>query len=329
MTVLQTLITRGEAADTFGAPGHVEAKETQTATLFFLGDHVYKLKKPVHLGPVDLTSRAARLAACEAEVRLNRRLASDVYLGVADIRDDRGRLCDHMVVMRRLPAQSRLSALIRQGEPVDEQLQALAHQLTGFHERCATGREISQAGSREHLEALWMTAIARVVPYRGLLGEPEILDEIGRLALGYLAAHGPLLTDRMRTGWIREGHGDLDADKVYLLPDGPRVLACVEYDQRMRVGDVLGDVALLAVDLERLGAAAAATRFLAWYREFSDGTYPPSLQDVYVAHHALRQAAAAGDRHGHGDPDAAGEARLLADAALAHLRRAQVSESAA
>jgi aminoglycoside phosphotransferase family enzyme len=132
----------------------------------------------------------------------------------------------------------------------------------------------------------------------------------------------------MRTGRIRDGHGDLAADKVYLLPDGPRVLDCAAYDQRVRVGDVLGDVASLAMDLERLGTAAAAERFLGWHREFSEDTCPLSFQDVYVAHHALRQAAAAGDRHGHGEPGAAGEARLLADLALTHLHRAQLSESA-
>jgi aminoglycoside phosphotransferase family enzyme len=133
MTVLQTLITRGDAAHTFGPPDHLETVETDTAMLFFLGDHVYKLKRPVHGRSVDFTTRENRLAACEAEVRLNRRLAPDICLGVADIRDDRGELRDHMVVMRRLPARCRLSTLIRQGESVDEPLRALARQLADFH----------------------------------------------------------------------------------------------------------------------------------------------------------------------------------------------------
>ena len=81
-----------------------ELAETHSAVVFFVGDRAYKLKKPINLGFLDFRSRAAREAVCHREVELNRRLAPDVYLGVADITGPDGNLCDHMVVMRRLPA---------------------------------------------------------------------------------------------------------------------------------------------------------------------------------------------------------------------------------
>jgi aminoglycoside phosphotransferase family enzyme len=324
MTVVPTLITRGDAAHTFGPPERLETVETDTAMLFFLGDLVYKLKKPVRFGSVDFTTREARLAACEAEVRLNRRLAPDIYLGVADIRDDHGQLRDHMVVMRRLPARQRLSTLIRQHDSIDEPIQELARQLANFHERCDTRPEIARAGGQANLEARWLATLERVTPYRDVVLQPAVLDEIRSLALDYLAGRGPLLADRARAGRIRDGHGDLNADDIYFLPDGPRVLDSVDYDQQPRVSDVLGDVASLAMDLERLGAPEAAARFLTCYREFSGETYPPSLQHLYIAYRALERAEAACIRHDQGDPDAAEEAGRLTNIALAHLRRVRV-----
>src|SRR3712207_1155281 len=90
--------------------------ETHSAAVFFFGDRAYKVKKPVALGFLDFRDRAARLAVCRREVDLNRRLAPDVYLGVADVTGPDGAPCDHMVVMRRLPADRRLANLVRSGQ---------------------------------------------------------------------------------------------------------------------------------------------------------------------------------------------------------------------
>jgi aminoglycoside phosphotransferase family enzyme len=89
--------------------------ETHSAVVFFVFERGYKLKKPVALGFLDFTEPRVRAAACRREVELNRRFAPDVYLGVAGICDPDGRVCDHLVVMRRLPASRRLSTLVRAG----------------------------------------------------------------------------------------------------------------------------------------------------------------------------------------------------------------------
>lgn len=100
--------------------------ETHSAVVFFVGERAYKLKKPVALGFLDFTEPRVRAAACRREVELNRRFAPDVYLGVAGIRDPGGRVCDHLVVMRRLPASRRLSTLVRAGAPVEGPLRQVA-----------------------------------------------------------------------------------------------------------------------------------------------------------------------------------------------------------
>ncbi|KPM53865.1 hypothetical protein ACG83_23190 [Frankia sp. R43] len=298
--------------------------ETHTSILFLTEDRVYKVRKPVDLGFVSFRSRQARQAACENEVRLNRRLAPDVYLGVADIRDEAGRMRDHMVVMRRLPAARCLAELVRGGADVTGEVRAIARALAAFHERCETSPEISRAGGVAELEALWLEAMDGVAPFRGSILDAPVVDEIGRLALRYLIGRVPLLVERQRAGRVRDGHGDLLAEDIYCLDDGPRVLDCINFDHRLRVGDVLADVAFLAMDLERLGAPDAARTFLDAYREFSGETHPASLEHLYIAYRAFVRTRIACIRHHQGEPGAADEARRLAAIALRHLRQARV-----
>ncbi|WP_018505391.1 bifunctional aminoglycoside phosphotransferase/ATP-binding protein [Parafrankia discariae] len=296
-----------------------ETVQTPTAVVFLTEDRAYKLRRAANHGFVDFRPREARLTACEDEVRLNRRLAPDVYLGVADIRDDTGALRDHMVVMRRLPADRRLSALVP-GD-VSTELRALARRIAAFHAGCETTPEITRTGGLCALEALWLEAMDGLTPFRGRILDAGTVDEIGRLALRYLTGRGPLLARRQAAGRIRDGHGDLLADDIYCLDDGPRVLNCVSVDPALRAGDVLGAAAGLALDLERLGDATAARTFLDAYREFSGETGPASLEHLHIAYRAVVRARTACVRDHQGDPAGADEARRLTDIALSHLRR--------
>jgi hypothetical protein len=123
-----------------------------------------------------------------------------------------------------------------------------------------------------------------------------VWNKIGSLALRFVDGRGPLFADRAAGGHIVDGHGDLIAEDVFCLPDGPRVLDCLEFDDRLRFVDVLDDVAFLAMDLEHLCAGAAAEAFLAWYREFSAAPVVRSLQHHYVAYRAFVRAKVAGIR---------------------------------
>src|SRR5690349_1672070 len=125
--------------------------ETHAAIVFFVGDRAYKLKKPVDLGFLDFRRRSDREAVCHREVELNRRMAPDVYLGVADVRGPDGEVCDHLVVMRRMPATRRLSTLIRSGTPVAQEVRQIARMLAAFHVTAQRGPRISAQGTRDAL----------------------------------------------------------------------------------------------------------------------------------------------------------------------------------
>ena len=320
----------GARAGPPGVTGPARVVETHSSVLFFVDDLVCKLKKPVNLGFLDFRTSASRRAACDAEVTLNRRLAPDVYLGVADISGPDGEMWDSLVVMRRMPDDRRLSAMVsepstpRRGGPLEAALRALSRQLAAFHARCETSEEIAAAGDPEVLRRLWQDTVGVMRRFCGQVLPAPTVELMERLALGYLEGREPLLRRRQQLGLIRDGHGDLLADDVFILDDGPRVLDCLEFDPALRHGDVLNDVGFLAMDLERLGASTAARFFLDSYGEFSGEHHPRSLEDLYIAYRAAVRSKVACLRWEQGDRDAAPLARRFAELSVRHLRRGRV-----
>ncbi|NUW39472.1 bifunctional aminoglycoside phosphotransferase/ATP-binding protein [Nonomuraea rhodomycinica] len=302
-----------------------QVRETHASAVIFLGDHVVKVKKPVNLGFLDFTTREARLAVCRNEVELNRRLAPDVYEGVADVLGPDGKPCEHLVVMRRLPEERRLATMVRAGEPVDAHVRQIARTLASMHGRARHGPQIDAQGARPALRSRWAESFEQVRALRDAALDRGTLDEIERLALRFLDGRDRLFDSRIAGRRVVDGHGDLLADDIFCLDDGPRILDCLEFDERLRFVDGLDDAAFLAMDLERLGAPRLAELFLHWYAEFSGDPSPPSLWHHYVAYRAFVRAKVACLRHWQGDPDAGWQARDLAGLALRHLEAGAVT----
>ncbi len=293
--------------------------ETHSAVVVFVGDRAYKVKKPVDLGFLDFRDLAARAAACRREVELNRRLAPDVYLGVADVVGPDGEVCDHLVVMRRMPADRRLSTLVTVGADVDDGLWHLAHLVAAFHETAERSEATARAASRDALATRWADNTAGLLEHGpGVVGLDEVL-EVDALAARYLAGRGPLFERRIAAGRAVDGHGDLLADDIFLLEDGPRVLDCIEFDDHLRFGDALADVAFLAMDLERLGRPDLADRFLRAYGEHAGDAWPATLAHHHIAYRAQVRAKVAAIRAVQGKRDAVTEARSLLRLARRHL----------
>ncbi|MFF9373170.1 AAA family ATPase [Streptomyces griseoluteus] len=298
--------------------------ETHTATLFFVGDWAYKLKKPVDLGFLDYSTVAARRAACEREITLNRRFAPDVYVGLGEFRGPGAEVPEPVVVMRRMPEDRRLSRLVRAGAAVDDVLRTLARHLAAWHAAAPRGRHVDEQGTRDALSARWEASFAQLHALASEEAVPDCLTDVERLVRRYLAGRRPLFDSRIEQGRVVDGHGDLLAQDVFCLDDGPRVLDCLEFDDRLRYVDGLDDAAFLAMDLEELGAAEAAACFLAWYGEYSADPAPPSLWHHYVAYRAFVRAKVSVIQAHQGAPGAEAASRRLAGLALRHLRTCAV-----
>ncbi len=299
-------------------------RETHIGVVFLVGDRVYKLKKPVDMGFLDFSTRERRLAACRREVELNRRLAPDVYLGVAEVSDVDGAAGEPLVVMRRMPDDRRLGTLVRAGAPVAGGVATLARAIAAFHATAARGPDIDAEGTRDALARRWEDSFAQVAAVSGDTPDPAALAETERLTRAFLAGREPLLARRIAEGRIVDGHGDLLADDIFLLDDGPRVLDCLEFDDRLRWLDGLDDIAFLAMDLERLGAPELGELLLDRYAEHTGDPAPSSLREHYLAYRAFVRVKVACLRHAQGDAAAADEAASYAGIALEHLRRGEV-----
>ncbi len=299
--------------------------ETLSAVVFSAGDRVYKLKKPVRTGFLDFSTPEARATACQREIKLNRRFTPDVYLGVAEIRDPAGQVCDHLVVMRRMPAARRLSTLVQAGKPVSAAVRQVAKILAAQHASAPRSPAISEQGSRDALWRRWQDNLEQIRPLRGSALPASGIDEVQRLAGRFLTGRKPLFDARIRDGHVLDGHGDLLAGDIFCLDDGPRILDCLEFDDHLRWLDGLDDAAFLAMDLERLGASELAGRFTGWYLEYSGDAAPVSLCHHYVAYRAFVRAKVACLRGYQGDPLAGGEARQLATMTRRHLHASAVT----
>ena len=270
------------------AEPYVESRLTHSGAVILVGDRAYKLKRPVKVGFLDFTDVERRREVCLRELSLNRRLAPDVYLGLGAIQDPVSG-AEPVVVMRRLPSARRLSALVARGASVEESLRILARQMAVFHTHAARSREIDAEGTRDAIRQRWTDSFDQVRATGSTL-DPAVVEEIAGLTLRFLDGRSPLFDARVAAGRVVDGHGDLLAEDIFCLDDGPRVLDCLEFDDRLRHLDQLDDVCCLAMDLERLGAPAAASAFLGDYLELTGDTAPPAMLHHFVAYRAFVRA---------------------------------------
>ena len=302
-----------------GAPAILE---THASILIFLGDRVYKVKKPVSFEFLDLRTSGARRAALSSEVQLNRRLSPDIYLGIGEFSGPDGQR-EPVLCMRRLPDERKLSTLIHIGMCSEADVVEIARKVATFHESCDVVPSGSTIGSGAHLGALWQDAFEVLERCADIFPDHQ-LAAARTLANEYLEGRASLLASRRLAGRIRDGHGDLLADDIFLLADGIRILDCLEFDPSLRCGDTLLDAAFLAMDIERCGSSSLAQAFLDEYRSASQEDAPVSLAHHYIAYRALVRAKVTALRVEQGDRSAIPAAQSLLALALEHLGQGQV-----
>ncbi|WP_019926115.1 AAA family ATPase [Nocardia sp. BMG111209] len=290
--------------------------ETHTGLVVLCGDRAYKVKKPIVTDFLDFGTRALRAEALERELRLNRRLAPDVYLGIGCFHPPGGEPDEPALVMRRLPQRARLSTVIEDPVRAAELLPALVETLIGFHDTARRDADVAAAGTADALRTRWKSLLDGLI-------EPPVpagtTARLTRLMESYVAGRVPLFEARIADGRVVDGHGDLHAGDIYLLPDGFRIIDCLDFDDRLRCVDRLDDIAFLAMDLEFLGHPELAAELGDRYRAHTADPAPPSLWHHYLAYRATVRAKVDGMRHEQGDPRAADRAARHTEIALRHL----------
>ena len=299
-------------------------RETHSGVVFLVGDRAYKCKKPVDLGFLDFRDRQQRRDCCEREVKLNRRFAPDIYLGVAELMDPGSNTGEPLVLMRRMPDRQRLSTLIRSGKCSGDTIVRLGRMMAAFHAGADRSPEISAEGSRDAILRRWMASFEQVAPVaRDTIGVERAADIATRVQ-EFLAGRDSLFAQRVRAGRIIDGHGDLICDDIFCLADGPRILDCLDFDDRLRYLDGLDDIAFLAMDLEKVGAPDLARLLLDQYADFAGDPAPSSLRHHYIAYRAFVRVKVDCVRYAQGDTSAAADAGAYAEIAVRHLQAGTV-----
>jgi aminoglycoside phosphotransferase family enzyme/predicted kinase len=251
-------------------PASVEVTQTHISAVFLAGDEVYKLKKPVRFSFLDYSTMELRHKYCEEEVRLNRRLAPTVYLGVVPVlrsgdtyrvreavnmRD--ATVVDYLVRMRRLPPERTLAALITGGQVTKSGMHALAQRLVHFHTTAATSGA-SEYGAPAVVWQALADNFEATAPFVGDTISEQQYRVIQEFSRTFFDQHQELLRNRVLQDRVREGHGDLRCDHVYFLDEGIAIIDCIEFSPRLRTCDVASELAFLAMDLELRGAVTWA-----------------------------------------------------------------------
>ena len=272
----------------------IELHETHISWVILAGSFAYKIKKPVDFGFLDFTTRERRLADCADEIRLNRRLCPDVYLGIVDVveRDGGyflggpGRPVEPAVWMRRLPERGMLPAMLARQAVGPQLVRRIARQLAAFHTVAATGLGVDEYGSLATVRANWDENFAQTARFVGRTIPPAIHARILEFVERFLAENRELLERRVARGRIREGHGDLHAGSICVEGRRVHLFDCLEFAPRFRCSDVAAEVAFLAMDLDHCGRADLAADFVDEYVRRSGDAYLPRLLAFYKCYRA-------------------------------------------
>ena len=293
----------------------VEVIQTHISVVFLVGDAVFKVKKPLCLPFVDYSTLELRHHFCQVEVELNRRLASDVYRGVVEVRrgaDDRLYVCggssrrggeaeadaegddpivDYAVEMRRLDEARTLGSWLDRGELRPGTMAALGRRVASFHRQAARGPAIDAHASFDAVATNCRDNTTQTADLH-LDAIPEAL--LARLATATereLRRQATTITSRAERGLARDCHGDLRLDHVYLFPEREppldlEIIDCVEFNDAFRYSDPVADLAFLVMDLRYHGFAAEADELTSAYFDAAEDHDGAALLPLYTAYRA-------------------------------------------
>jgi hypothetical protein len=278
-------------------PEEVEVRQSHISYVFLAGPIVYKIKKPVRFSFLDYSTLDKRRHFCKEEVRLNRRLAPDVYLDVVPILESEGRFIlgdgasehqgkkvEYAVKMQRLPEAQMLAPLIKNGRVGKEAMDRLAAKLVAFHASVGT-ENASVYGAPEAIWQRWSESFRETEPFVGRTIGARQYRAIADFSAGFYRNHESLLAARVRAGRVREGHGDLRAEHV-CLTDGIVIFDCIEFSAGLRTCDVSSELAFLAMDLDFLGEPALSADFVTAYEQRSGDRELSILLPFYKCYRA-------------------------------------------
>lgn len=289
---------------TYGdTPTRVDVIETHMSWLFLTDEYVYKLKKPIGNHLMDFSTTAARHRNAIEELRLNRRLAADIYLDVIPLSfSEAGEFhlgeadniaewtVDWLVLMRRLPAADMLDQRLLAHAVTAAEITAVATLLADFY-ASAPAVPISEHEYLAHFKQVMEINRAELcTPLYQL--ETADIEALCLSQSDFIHQRQTLLNERATERHIIEAHGDLRPEHICVATP-PVAIDCLEFNRALRLLDPVDELSYLALECEFIApdmAVAIENTLTDIYRQRCHDRAPPQLIHFYKSLRATTRA---------------------------------------
>jgi aminoglycoside phosphotransferase family enzyme/predicted kinase len=285
----------------------ITVRQTHISVVFLAGDAVYKVKKPVKLPFLDFSTVELRHHFCEEEIRVNRPWAPGVYLGVVPITreadglqfEGSGPVVDWAVKMQRLPESATLRSRLQNGQLQLIDLERTAIRIAGVHTQARSMVPAAASAADAEFRRYWAENWDFAETLSVDIVHPDVWRRLSVLANEWMQRHESTLTQRALDGRIRDVHGDLRLEHIFLFPERPSpndlvIIDGIEFSESLRRIDVVADIAFLVMELSFAGRRDWARSFAAaWFSEMQDDTGNEILPLFAVYRSAIRGKVAA------------------------------------
>jgi len=287
--------------------------QTHISWVILTGQYVYKIKKPVDLVFLNFTELEQRKGFCEAELRLNKRLAPDTYLDVLPIYgsednpsfEPNGEVIEYAIKMLEFPQENRFDNLLTAGKLTEDLIDQVANQLAEFHQKIPVVAADSDLGTSTQVHEPVVQNFDQTKPMLTDDKQLQTLAELKVWAEDEYERIKPYLNERKTQNHIRECHGDVHLGNITLIDNKPVIFDCIEFNEPFRWTDVMADVGFMLMDLYDKKCDVFAHSFLNSYLQTSDDYHGLFILPYYIAYRAMVRAKVSLFRLG--PPDVSGE----------------------
>jgi len=258
-----------------GNEGKLELIETHISWVILGEEYVFKIKKPVRYSFLDFSSLEKRRFYCEREIELNQRLTEGIYLDVLPVKERgdqyfignfSGELVDYAVQMIRMDSRKQMDFLLQKNQVLPQDLEKLAKKMALFHQKTTIISQKDQTDIQTKFRDL-----DKEQDYLIRAGHPQygkIIDDAVRKSDAFHEKFRPLIQERLKSGFVRDCHGDLHTRNIFFLPE-PQPFDCIEFNDDYRQIDVLNDIAFLCMDLDYFERDGLSGYFIDYYNGFN------------------------------------------------------------
>lgn len=272
--------------------------ETHISWVIVAEPYAYKIKKSINLGFLDFSSLEKRLHFCKEELRLNQRLAPDIYLSVTPITgtvqepqwDGSGTPIEYAIKMIAFPQETQLDRLLSKGLLTPEKVDVLAGHIAHFHTHTDRADKDSEYGEPQIICQPVKENFQQIRTHVKSVSIRQSLDQLEEWNLTAFESLQQLFSARKANGFIRECHGDLHLRNIAWVENKPLLFDCIEFSPILRWIDVISDVAFLVMDLQDRKQSRLAQRLLNKYLEFTGDYSALYILRYYLTYRAMVRA---------------------------------------